>query len=43
MQPQRQLYPPPPFIIQRAKTDETGRFRFTGVAAGSYFIKEDSQ
>ena len=43
MQPQRQVYPPAPSIIQRAKTDENGRFRFTGVAAGSYFIKEDSQ
>ena len=38
MQPQRQLYPPPPSIVQNAKTDENGRFRFTGVAAGIYFI-----
>lgn len=38
MQPQRQIYPPPPSTVQNAKTDENGRFRFTGVAAGSYFI-----
>src|SRR5262245_18781483 len=38
MQPQRQLYPPPPSVVQSAKTDENGRFRFTGLAAGSYFI-----
>src|SRR5262245_24513125 len=38
IQPQRQLYPPPSSIVQNAKTDENGRFRFTGVAAGSYFI-----
>lgn len=38
LQPQQQYYPPNPSTVLRAKTDETGRFRFTGVAAGRHYI-----
>jgi hypothetical protein len=38
LHPQQQYYPPNPSTILRAKTDETGRFRFTGVMAGRHFI-----
>jgi hypothetical protein len=36
--PQQQYYPPNPSTVMRAKTDETGRFRFTGVTAGRHYI-----
>ena len=38
MQPQRQLPFPHLSVVKNTKTDEYGRFRFTGVAAGSYSI-----